>query len=72
MSAFRQFLVCRGFGSYCRLPRGEVIPGQILQSPIVVLATVQRFPEERLALIETDGGVCSLVAWSHLLLGLSV
>ncbi|KAI0175891.1 hypothetical protein GGR52DRAFT_334574 [Hypoxylon sp. FL1284] len=51
---------------------GETIPGTILEGLVVMLASVQRFPEERMLLIETTQGVCVLVAWAHHVLGLSV
>lgn len=33
---------------------------------------VQHFPEDRLIYIETPSGVCNIVAWAHIILGLSV
>jgi len=37
-----------------------------------MLPLVQHFPEDRLIYIETGTGVCSIVAWAHVILGLSV
>ena len=37
-----------------------------------MLPLVQHFPEDRLIFIETDGGVCNIVAWIHIILGLSI
>lgn len=50
----------------------ETIPSTILEGLIVMLASAQRFPEERILLIETDRASCVLVAWAHHVLGMSV
>ncbi|KAI1779791.1 hypothetical protein F4818DRAFT_153789 [Hypoxylon cercidicola] len=50
----------------------ETIPSTVLEGLIIMLASVQRFPEERILLIETDKAACVLVAWAHHVLGMSV
>ncbi|KAI1766178.1 hypothetical protein GGR53DRAFT_464580 [Hypoxylon sp. FL1150] len=50
----------------------ETIPFNIFEVLMVLLASVQRFPEERVLLIDTTRAACVLVAWTHYILGLSV
>src|SRR5579871_4735759 len=37
-----------------------------------MMPLVQHFPEDRLVYIETPSGVCNIVTWAHIILGLSV
>lgn len=44
----------------------------VLHGLIDMLPLTQHFPEDRWISIETRAGICSIVAWAHILLGLSV
>lgn len=48
------------------------IPVCILRGLIDMLPLVQHFPEDRIIEIENGDGVCFLIAWAHLVLGLCV
>lgn len=50
------------------------IPSTVFQGAVLVFPMVQRFPEDRIVLIDAsvDAGACSLVVWANLVLGLNV
>jgi len=50
----------------------ETISPTILQGLISMLPLTQHFPDDRTIVIQAPRGVCSIVAWAHILLGLSV
>jgi hypothetical protein len=50
----------------------EAIPTAIFHGLITMLPLVQHFREDRMIVIETTQGVCSIVVWAHLILGLTV
>lgn len=50
----------------------ETIPSSILHGLITMLPLVQTLPEDRFIVVETPLGVCSIVCWAHVVLGLSV
>lgn len=50
----------------------ETMPTVVLQGLVSMLPLVQRFPEEHLISVESQTGVCALVVWAHVVLGLSV
>jgi hypothetical protein len=50
----------------------ETIPPAILHGLMTMLPLAQHFPENHYIVIETSQGVCSIVVWAYLLLGLRV
>jgi hypothetical protein len=48
------------------------IPSAILQGAVTMLHSIQRFPEERLVVIEVNHGAPVLIVWAHHVLGLSI
>jgi hypothetical protein len=50
----------------------STIPRSVLQGLITMLPMAQHFPEDHYIIVETPTGICSIVAWAFMLLGLSV
>lgn len=50
----------------------QPLPAVILRAVVYMFPLVQRFPEDQFIIVETLHGVCLLVVWAHLVLGLTV
>jgi hypothetical protein len=50
----------------------ETIPPAIFKGLMSMLPLAQRFPEDRYIVVETPRGICSIVAWAFLLLGIPI